>query len=52
MSNPFYVHYSHELNKDVLLSKILLYESKHITKKDGMYVTMISFLSQVSWNQR
>jgi len=43
MSNPFYDLYCHELNKAELLSKILLYEFDHITKKGGMCVTMISF---------
>jgi hypothetical protein len=43
MSNPFYDLYCHELNKGDLLSKILLYEFEHITKKGGMCVTMISF---------
>jgi len=52
MSYPFYNLYSHELNKGELPSKILLYESDHITKKDGMCVIMISLLSQVRWDQR
>jgi hypothetical protein len=43
MSYPFYDLYSHELNKGQLLSKILLYELEHITKKGGKFVTMISF---------
>ena len=38
----FYDLYSHELNKGELLSKILLYELEHITKKCGKCVIMIS----------
>jgi hypothetical protein len=43
MSNPFYDLYRHELNNGEILSKILLYEFEHITKKCMMCVTMISF---------
>jgi len=43
MLNPFYDLYSHELNQGELVSKILVYEFEHITKKGGMCVTMISF---------
>jgi len=43
MLYPIYDLYSHELNTDELLSKILLYELEHITKKDGKCVIMISF---------
>jgi len=43
MPYPFYDLFSHELNKGELLSKILLYELEHITKKGGKYVIMISF---------
>jgi len=43
MSYPIYDLYSHELNKCELLSKILLYEFEHITKKGGKCVIMISF---------
>ena len=48
MSNPFYDLYCHEPNKGELLSKILLYEFEHITKKGGMCVTMVS-LSQLGF---
>jgi hypothetical protein len=41
MSYPFYDLYSYELNEGELLSKILLYELEHITKKGGKCVTMI-----------
>jgi hypothetical protein len=40
---PSMTFYSYELNKGELLSKILLYELEHITKKGGKFVTMISF---------
>jgi len=43
MSYPFYDLYSHELNKGELLSKILLYELEHKTKKGGKYLIIISF---------
>jgi len=43
MSNPFYDLYSHEPNKGRLLSKFLVYEFEHITKKGRMYVIMISY---------
>jgi len=43
MSNPFYDLYYHGPSKAELLSMIPLYEFKHITKKGGMHVTMISF---------
>jgi len=43
MSYPFYDLYSYELNKGELLSKILVYEFKHITKNGRMCVIMISF---------
>ena len=43
MLNPFYDLYCHELNKGGSLSKILLYEFEHITKKGGMCVTVIPF---------
>ena len=33
MSYPFYDLYSYEQNKGELLSKILVYEFEHITKK-------------------
>jgi len=45
MLYPFYDLYSHGLNKGELLSKILLYELEHITKKGGKCVILIS-LSQ------
>jgi len=43
MLNPFYDLYSHEPNKGELLSKFLVYELEHITKKDRMCMIMISF---------
>jgi hypothetical protein len=43
ISNRFYDLYRHEPNKGELLFKILLYKFEHITKQDGMCVTMISF---------
>jgi hypothetical protein len=43
MSNPFYDHYRHEPNKGEFVSKFLVYEFEHITKKGRMCVTMISF---------
>jgi len=43
MSYPFYGLYIHEPNKGDLLSKILVYELEHITKKGRMCVIMISF---------
>jgi len=46
MPYPFYVLYSHQLNKGELLSKILLYKLEHITKKGGKCVIMISFSQQ------
>ena len=48
MLYPFYDLYSHQLNKDEQLSKVLLYTLEHITKKGGMCVTMIS-ISQPSF---
>jgi len=56
MSNAFYDVYCHTLNHGTHLTTILLYEFKHITKKGGMCVTMISFSqlsfmgSKVQWN--
>jgi len=38
----FYDLYSHELNKGELLSKILLYQFENLTKKGGMWVSMIA----------
>jgi len=52
MSNPFDDLYSHEPNKGELRYKILLYEFEHMTKEGGMCVSMIFFLSRVSWDQR
>jgi len=43
MPYPFYDLYSLELKKGELLSKILLYEWEHITKKGGKCEIMISF---------
>jgi len=43
MSYLFYDLYSHEPNNGELLSKILVYEFEHITKKGRMCVIMISF---------
>jgi len=43
---------SHEPNSVELLSKMLVYEFEHITKKGRMSVMMISFLTWVSWDQR
>jgi len=48
---PFYDLYSHEPNKGELLSKILVYEFEHITKKDTTCVLRFLFLSCVSWGQ-
>jgi hypothetical protein len=48
----FYYLYSHELNKGEPLSKILLYELEHITKKGGKCVIIMSFHSRISWDQR
>jgi len=42
MPYPFHGLYSHELNKGELLSKMLLYELEHMTKKGGKCVIMIS----------
>jgi hypothetical protein len=50
MTYPFDNHYSHELNKGELLSKIILYQFEHITKKDGKCVIMIC-LSQPGFMQ-
>jgi len=52
MSNPFYDLYFHKPNKGELLSKFLLYEFEHITKKGGMCVTMISFSQPGFMDQR
>jgi len=43
MANPFYDLHSHEPNKGELLSKFLVYEFEHITKKGRICVIMISF---------
>jgi len=43
MSYPIYDLYSQEPKKDELLSKVLLYELEHITKKGRKWVIMISF---------
>ena len=51
MSNPFCDRYSHEPNKGELLSKLLVYEFEHITKKGRMCVRMISF-SQLSFRDQ
>jgi hypothetical protein len=48
----FYERHSHEPNNSERLSKMLLSEFEHIIKKDGTFVTMIYFLSRVSWDQR
>jgi len=42
LSYPFYDLYSHELKKGELLSKILLYELEHITKKGWKCISMFS----------
>jgi len=52
MSYPFYDLYSYEQNKGELLSKILVYEFEHITKKGRTCVLCFLFLSRVSWDQR
>ena len=52
MLNPFYNLYSHEPNKGELLSKFLVYEFEHITKKGRMCVTMISFSQPGFMDQR
>jgi hypothetical protein len=46
MSYPFNYQYSHQLNKGEFLSKIIVYEFKHKSKKAGMCVIMISFAQQ------
>jgi len=51
MSDPFYDLYSHEPNKREVLSKILVYELEHITKKGRMCVLWFLFLSWVAWGQ-
>ena|SRR5882757_2259297 len=51
MSYPFYDLYSHEPNTGELLSKIVVYEFEHITKKGRMCVIIISFFSRVSCDQ-
>jgi hypothetical protein len=43
MSNPFYDIYCHELNIGEHPFKSLSYKVEHITKKGGMFVTVISF---------
>jgi len=43
MPYPFYDHYSHELNKGELLSKILLHKLEHKTENGRKCVIMISF---------
>ena len=48
MPYPFYDLYSHELNKGEPLSRILLYQMEHITKKGGKCVIMI-FFSQLGF---
>jgi len=56
MLYPLYNLYNHEQNKGELLSKNLVYEFEHITKKGRICVIMISFLqggfmgSKVQWN--
>ena len=52
MSNLFYDLYCDEPNNSELLSKILLYEFEHITKKCRMCVTMISFSPPGFMDQR
>jgi len=52
MSYPFYDLYSYEQNKGELLSKILVYELEHITKKGRTCVLCFLFLSRVAWDQR
>ena len=49
---PFNDLYCHQPNKGELLSKILLYEFEHITKKGGMCVIMIYFSQPGSWDRR
>ena len=44
--------YSYEPNKRELLSKMLVYEFEHITKKGRMGVLWFLFLCLVSCNQR
>jgi hypothetical protein len=48
----FYDLYSHEPNKGELLSKFLVYEFKHITKKGRMCVIMISVSQPGLMDQR
>jgi hypothetical protein len=43
MSYPFNDYYSHGLKNGELLSKIVVYEFDHITKKDSRCMMMISF---------
>jgi len=52
MSDPFYDFYSHDPNKGELLSKLLVYELEHITKKGRMCVIMISFSQLGFMDQR
>ena len=52
MSYPLYDLYSDEPNKGELVSKILVYEFEHITKKGRTCVLCFLFLSRVSWDQR
>jgi hypothetical protein len=52
ISNHFYDLYCHKPNKGELLSKFLLDEFEHITKKGGMCVTMISFSQPGFMDQR
>jgi len=52
MSNPFYDLQSHEPNKGEHLSKFLVYEFKHITKKGRMWVIMMSFSQPGFMDQR
>jgi hypothetical protein len=52
MAYPFYDLYSYEQNKGELLSKILVYEFEHKTKKGRTCVLFFLFLSPVSWDQK
>jgi len=52
MSYPFYDLYSYEPNKGELVSKILVYEFEHLTKKGRTCMLWFLFLSWVSWDQR
>jgi hypothetical protein len=52
MSNPFYDLYHHEPNKGELLSKFLVYEFEHITKKRRMCVVMFFFSQPGFMDQR